>query len=88
MAGKKENRWNMVEDKWVPPSAIYTASEVMTLLKISKEAFYALTRRDDDPLPLRRFEYKQRYSVVLHDELMEWVKRNLPLVADLRRRSR
>lgn len=80
---KKENFWGRVEDRWVPLSAMYTVAEISAMLHISKEKVYELARRECDPLPLRRFEYRVKYFVAVHDELMEWVKENLPLIADL-----
>lgn len=86
MAELNSNPLGRVEKSWVPPSAMYTANEAIALLRIRKRDFYALASREGDPLLLRRFECRSRYSVVTHDELMEWVKRNLPLVADLKDR--
>ena len=58
----------------------YTAKETAWLMGISIKRVWTLARRDDDPLPLRRMIAMKRGSIVFHDELIEWMKRNyLPI---------
>ncbi len=65
---------------------IYTAEEVATMLRMNESSIYALAKRDIDPLPLRRFEWKKRGAFLLREEFMEWIVRNAPLIAEAVRR--
>lgn len=62
---------------------IYTAEEVATMLRMSESAIYQLAKRDYDPLPLRRFEWKKRGAFIVRDEFLSWLYRNAGLIADL-----
>lgn len=65
---------------------IYTAEEVATMLRINESSVYNLAKREIDPLPLRRFEWKKRGAFILRVEFMDWIVRNAPLVAEVVKR--
>lgn len=58
----------------------YTPHEAAALLGISVKRVWAMARRDEDPFPLRRLIAMKRGTIVFHDELLSWMKRNyLPI---------
>lgn len=62
---------------------VYTAEEVATMLRMSESAIYQLAKREHDPLPLRRFEWKKRVAFIIRDEFLDWLYRNAGLIAEL-----
>ena len=65
---------------------IYTAEEVATMLRMNESTVYALAKRDIDPLPLSRFEWKKRGAFLLREEFVDWIVRNAPLIAEIVKR--
>ncbi len=60
----------------VPVQDIYNAYEVARLLGISKNKVWELSKRGNDPLPLRRMMGRKRGRFAFRDELLEWSKRH------------
>lgn len=60
---------------------------VMTVVDLAKEmsvdpdCLRQLGRRADDPLPIRLLPGKKLGQFVVVEELVEWMKRNAPLIA-------
>ena len=57
----------------------------MALLKLSKEKYYELIEREDDPLPMRMFSWSTRGALAESGELKAWFFRNTTLARDRRR---
>lgn len=57
-------------------NAISGADEARAMLRISRDAMYRLAKDPDDPFSIRYIGSKTRDGIVLHDELVAWVKRN------------
>ena len=60
----------------VPVQDIYNAYEVARLLGISKNKVWELSKRGNDPLPLRRMEGQKKGSIAFRVELLDWAMRN------------
>lgn len=60
----------------VPVQDIYNAYEVARLLGISKNKVWELSKRGNDPLPLRRMEGQKKGSIAFRAELLDWAMRN------------
>ncbi len=60
----------------VPVQDIYNAYEVARLLGISKNKVWELSKRGNDPLPLRRMEGQKKGSIAFRIELLDWAMRN------------
>ena len=60
----------------------FTPQEVARFLNIGIHAVEELSKRDEDPLPLRMVAGRTKGKFAMRDELMEWAYRNCPLVAD------
>ena len=64
----------------VPVQDVYTVVEAAALLCISKNKIYELSKRSNDPFPLRRMPGYKRSGIVIREEMIEWAKRNYELV--------
>ena len=64
------------------PQDYYDSRQVMALLKLSKQRYYQLINRDDDPLPMRMYGWSTRGALAERCELMAWFKRNTIFVRD------
>lgn len=60
----------------IPVQDIYNAYEVAALLGVSKNKVWELSKRSEDPLPLRRLPGQRKGSIAFRDELLAWAKRN------------
>lgn len=69
------------------PQEYYDHNQVMALLKLSKEKYYELIERDDDPLPMRMFSWSTRGALAEARELKAWFLRNTTFVRDRRKRK-
>ena len=69
----------------VPVQDIYNAYEVARLLGISKNKVWELSKRGNDPLPLRRMEGQKKGSIAFRAELLDWAMRNSSKIASGRR---
>lgn len=67
------------------PQEYYDSNQVMALLKLSKERYYELIERDEDPLPMRMFSWSTRGALAESRELRAWFMRNTMLARDKRR---
>lgn len=72
-----------IKEDSVPIQDFYTAAEAASLLCISKNKIYELSKRGTDPFPLRRLSGYQRSGIVIREELIDWAKRNYNLVGGL-----
>lgn len=57
-------------------------------MRISKQKYFELINRDDDPLPMRMYGWSKRGTLAERGELMAWFKRNTRLARDARRRMK
>lgn len=77
---------NRKQDKQqIQPQDYYDQRQVMRLLRISKQKYYELINRDDDPLPMRMYGWSTRGALAERGELMAWFKRNTRLARDSKR---
>ena len=76
------------KEKPLLPQEYYDSRQVMALLKLSKEKYYELIERDEDPLPMRMFSWSTRGALAECCELKAWFLRNTVLARDKRRLSR
>lgn len=60
-----------------------TVADLARECRMDKHKFYEWARREDDPLPLRRFDGMKRSSVILVDEWNDWFKRNSKLFREV-----
>ena len=67
------------------PQEYYDSNQGMALLKLSKERYYELIERDEDPLPMRMFSWSTRGARAESHELRAWFMRNTMLARDKRR---
>lgn len=74
------------EKRQILPQDYYDSRQVMALLKLSKQKYYELINRDDDPLPMRMYGWSTRGALAERGELMAWFKRNTRLARDSKRR--
>ena len=65
------------EKRQILPQDYYDSRQVMALLKLSKQKYYELVEREEDPLPMRMYGWSARGG-----ELMAWFKRNTRLARD------
>lgn len=70
------------------PQDYYDSRQVMALLKLSKQRYYELVERENDPLPMRMYGWSTRGALAERGELMAWFKRNTLLVRDGKKRSK
>ena len=63
-------------------SEFYTVEQAARLIHVSLPRVYELAKRDDDPFPARRFPWKKKGSLVIRDELVDWVRRNARLIGE------
>lgn len=63
-------------------SDFYTAEEAALLIHVSTTRIYELAKRPTDPFPIRRFDWKKRGSIVIREELIDWVRRNAQLITE------
>lgn len=75
------------EKRQILPQDYYDSRQVMRLLRISKQKYYELINRDDDPLPMRMYGWSTRGALAERCELMSWFKRNTLLVRDGKKRK-
>lgn len=73
------------EKPQILPQDYYDSSQVMRLLRISKQKYYELIEREDDPLPMRMYGWSTRGALAERGELVAWFKRNTRLVRDSKR---
>lgn len=71
----------------VPIADFYSMEEVGQLLHLTKSTVYELAKKEEDPLPARMIGGKKRGAIIARDELIEWVKRNARLIAQIKNRS-
>lgn len=64
------------------PQDYYDSKQVMALLKLSKQRYYELIEREDDPLPMRMYGWSARGALAERGELIAWFKRNTLLARD------
>lgn len=79
---KGQNEEMASEEKQCPrlnTSGIYTMDEAARILHVNCSYLHQLTHLKDDPFPARILFWKKQGLFVLHDELVEWVRRNAPL---------
>lgn len=62
--------------EYVIPQDVYSVDEVARLLHISPDRVRSFAKRDNDPLPIRHFKGGARGSLVLRDELIDWLVKN------------
>lgn len=73
----------------VIPEDVYSVEEVARLLHISPDRVRSFAARDNNPLPIRHFKGGARGSLVLGDELIDWLKTNtVSAVEEARNRRR
>lgn len=72
-------------DRPLLPQEYYDSNQVMAMLKLSKERYYELIERDEDPLPMRMFSWSTRGALAESCELKAWFLRNTILARDKRR---
>ena len=75
------------EKRQILPQDYYDSRQVMALLKLSKQKYYELVEREEDPLPMRMYGWSTRGALAERGELMAWFKRNTRLVRDGKRRK-
>lgn len=51
-------------------------------LHVSRSRLMSWVERDDDPMPFRLLPGSSRGAFILRDELLGWLRRNSPLLAD------
>lgn len=76
------------EKRQILPQDYYDSRQVMRLLRISKQKYYELINRDDDPLPMRVYGWSTRGALAERGELMSWFKRNTRLARDGKRHGK
>ena len=64
----------------VPIKDVYSPYEAASLLGIKVNRIWELSRRREDPFPLRRLTEMKRGSIVFRDEMLEWARRNFEQV--------
>ena len=64
----------------VPIQDVYSPYEAASLLGIKVNRIWELSRRREDPFPLRRLTGMMRGSIVFRDEMLEWARRNFEQV--------
>lgn len=75
--------------EYVIPHDVYSVDEVARLLHISPDRVRSFAKRDNDPLPIRRFKGGARGSFVLRGELIDWlVESTISAVDEARERRR
>lgn len=75
------------EKRQVLPQDYYDSRQVMALLKLSKQRYYELVEREEDPLPMRMYGWSSRGALAERGELMSWFKRNTRLARDSKTRK-
>ena len=85
-AGSMSEDSSKQEKRQILPQDYYDSRQVMALLKLSKQKYYELINRDDDPLPMRMYGWSTRGALAERGELMAWFKRNTRLARDSKRR--
>ena len=50
------------EKRQILPQDYYDSRQVMALLKLSKQKYYELVEREEDPLPMRMYGWSTRGS--------------------------
>lgn len=70
------------EKRQILPQDYYDSRQVMALLKLSKQKYYELVEREEDPLPMRMYGWSTRGALAERGELMAWFKRNTRLARD------
>ena len=70
------------------PQDFYDSRQVMALLMLSKQRYYELVERENDPLPMRMYGWSTRGALAERGELMAWFKRNTLLVRDGKKRNK
>ena len=73
------------EKPQILPQDYYDSRQVMALLKLSKQKYYELIEREDDPLPMRMYGWSTRGALAERGELVAWFKRNTRLARDGKR---
>lgn len=76
------------EKQQILPQDYYDSRQVMALLKLSKQRYYDLINRDDDPLPMRMYGWSTRGALAERCELIAWFKRNTRLARDSKRHGK
>ena len=76
------------EKRQILPQGYYDSRQVMRLLRISKQKYYELINRDDDPLPMRVYGWSTRGALAERGELMAWFKRNTIFARDGKRHGK
>lgn len=64
----------------VPIQDIYSPHEAASLLGMKVNRIWELSRRREDPFPLRRLSGMQRGSIVFREEMLDWAHRNFEQV--------
>lgn len=75
------------EKRQILPQDYYDPRQVMALLKLSKQKYYELVEREEDPLPMRMYGWSTRGALAERCEPMSWFKRNTLLVRDGKKRK-
>ena len=70
------------EKRQILPQDYYDSRQVMALLKLSKQKYYELVEREEDPLPMRMYGWSARGALAERGELMAWFTRNTRLARD------
>ena len=70
------------------PQDYYDSRQVMALLKLSKQRYYELVERENDPLPMRMYGWSTRGALAEPRALNAWFKRNTLLVRDGKKRNK
>lgn len=76
------------ENQHIQPQDYYDPRQVMRLLRISKQKYYELIDRDEDPLPMRMYGWSTRGALAERGELLAWFKRNTLLARDGKKRRK
>lgn len=77
-----ENSTGKKAIRQILPQDYYDSRQVMALLKLSKQRYYELVERENDPLPMRMYGWSTRGALAERGELMAWFKRNTILARD------
>lgn len=75
------------EKRQILPQDYYDSRQVMALLKLSKQKYYELVEREEDPLTMRMYEWSTRGALAERGELMSWFKRNTIFARDGKKRK-
>lgn len=76
------------EKRQILPQDYYDSKQVMALLNLSKQRYYELINRYDDPLPMWLYGWSAGGTLAERCELIAWFKRNTRLARDSKRHGK